>query len=135
MDVIRVVEAPTAAVWSLLVDTERWPDWGPSITSVECATRVIDANSRGRVRTALGLWLPFEVVAFEEGRAWRWRVGGVPATGHRVEALGPSRCRVVFELPLWAWPYAVVCRRALSRIASAAGTGAGVSAPSRRATL
>jgi hypothetical protein len=43
-------------------------------------------------------------------------VAGIPATGHRVEALGPGRCRVVFEVPLLAAPYLAVCRLAAHRI-------------------
>lgn len=119
VDVARVIDASAADAWSLLVDTERWVEWGPSITRVESASRWLRAGSRGRVRTVLGLWLPFEVTRFEEGRAWSWRVRGLVATGHRVEPLGPCRCRVVFEVPRLAWPYALVCRRALRLIALA----------------
>ncbi len=45
------------------------------------------------------------------------------ATGHRVERLGTERCRVVFEVPFWAAPHAVVCRPALRRIARLAAAG------------
>jgi len=83
---------------------------------VEPAAGVVVAGLRGRVRTRLGLSLPFEITAVEPGRAWRWRVAGVAATGHRVEPLGPMRCRVVFEVPRWAAPYALVCRAALRRL-------------------
>jgi hypothetical protein len=116
LEVARLMNASASEAWRLLVDTRRWPEWGPSIRAVECPTRFIGPGSRGRVRTAIGLWFWFEVVEFEEGRRWSWRVGGVPATGHRVEPLGARRCRVVFEVPAPAWPYAVVCRRALRRI-------------------
>lgn len=78
---------------------------------------MVRAGTRGRVRSALGVWLPFEVTHYEEGRAWAWRVCGVHATGHRVEELAPNRCRVVFELPWLAAPYALICRWALRRIA------------------
>jgi hypothetical protein len=116
-DIARIVDAPAAEAWSLLVDTQRWPQWGPSIRKVECETRRLRAHSRGRVRTWWGLWLPFEVAGFEDGHAWSWKVAGIPATGHRVEPLGPRRSRVVFELPAIFLPYAVICRRALARIA------------------
>jgi hypothetical protein len=43
-------------------------------------------------------------------------VAGIPATGHRVEPLGPERCRVVFEVPLLAAPYLAVCRVAALKI-------------------
>jgi len=66
--------------------------------------------SMSRPRSSFAAWAA-------PGRAWRWRVAGVTATGPRVEALGPSRCRVVLEVPLWAAPCAVVCRMALGRMA------------------
>jgi hypothetical protein len=75
---------------------------------------------RGRVQTATGLWLPFEITHWEPERAWTWRVAGVPATGHRVEPLGPQRCRVSFLIPRWAPFYRPVCRSALRRIAALA---------------
>ena len=53
---------------------------------------------------------------YPAGQQWGWEVAGIPATGHRVESLGPDRCRVVFEVPLLAAPYLTVCRLAAQRI-------------------
>ena len=112
--VSRVVAADRDAVWELLRDTERWPAWGPSVSDVRSTERVIDTGTTGEVQIAGGPWVPFEITACENYR-WAWRVGKVPATGHRVEDASGG-CRVVFEIPLVAAGYAVVCERALSRI-------------------
>jgi hypothetical protein len=55
-------------------------------------------------------------MAFEPVRYWDWRVGGITATGHRVDPLGPHHCRLAFTMPRWAAPYRVICRAALKRI-------------------
>jgi hypothetical protein len=110
------VRAPAAAAWELFVDTRRWPEWGPSVARVDCPVRCIGQGPHGRVQTAFGLWLSFQVTEFRAGHCWRWRVAGIAATGHRVEALGPDRCRVVFEVPVVAAPYLLVCRWAAQRI-------------------
>ena len=115
-DVEAVIDAPADEAWSLLTDTERWTEWGPSVRAVVSSTRAVTTGTHGRVRTAFGIWLPFRVDHFVAGRSWSWRIAGLPATGHRVEPLGLHRCRVVFEVPLIAAAYAVVCRRALGRI-------------------
>ncbi len=113
--VSRDVEAPAETVWTLLVEPDLWPAWGPSVTAVECDAERIETGTTGRVRTLGGLWLPFTVTACAD-RRWTWRVGPVPATGHRVTSHGDLRCRAAFEVPLLAAPYAVVCAVALRRI-------------------
>lgn len=116
--VSRPVAAPAEEVWSLLVDTRRWPDWGPSVTAVECTDREIRAGSTGRVRTPLGVWLPFEVTTRADYR-WTWRVAGIPAPGHRVEPRDAG-CVVAFDLHPLAAPYVPVCVVALRRISALA---------------
>jgi hypothetical protein len=107
---------PAAAAWQLLVDTARWPQWGPSVARVESDERYISAGSSGRVQTPIGVWIPFRVTEFIAGYHWSWEVADIPATGHRIESLGSHRCRVVFEVPLLAAPYLAVCRLAAKRI-------------------
>ena len=140
----RDIAAEPSVVWNLLVDTDRWSQWGPSVAAVELTgveqagaeltgagltgagrddadpdgepeERWIRSGSTGRVRTVLGMWIPFVVTDFEPGRSWGWRVAGVPATTHRVVPRERG-CRVEFGVPIVAAPYALVCRAALRRI-------------------
>ncbi len=114
------VAAPAEVAWNLLVDVERWPEWGPSVRSARLLSERFGDGTRGLVTTALGFDLPFEVTSFEPGRSWSWSVAGVPATGHRVESTGEDACRVGFGVPAIALPYLVVCRVAIARIAEIA---------------
>jgi hypothetical protein len=84
---------------------------------VEPADQVIAAGSRGRILTAVGFWLPFEITRLDPGAYWAWRVGGVEATGHRLAPVPAGGTRVIFELPAWAFAYWPVCRTAAIRIA------------------
>jgi hypothetical protein len=119
IEVSQKLDVPADRAWTLLTDTRRWPEWGPSVRAVTCADREIRAGSTGTIGTVLGITVPFEVVACEPYR-WTWRIARIPATGHRVDPLGGDRCRVVFEVPLPAAGYVPVCRRALDRIAELA---------------
>jgi len=110
----RFVGADPDVVWDLLCETDRWPEWGPSVSDVRSSDRRIEAGTTGEVQVAGGPWVPFEITSCEDYR-WTWRVAKIPATGHRVDA-APGGCRVVFEIPLVAAGYAVVCERALRRI-------------------
>jgi hypothetical protein len=123
LTVSRVVDAPADAAWTLLTDTARWSEWGPSVAAVDCPTRFVSAGTTGRIRIAgVGVWVPFAVDSYTDGggagfeRRWTWRVARLPATGHRVEPLD-GQCRVSFEVPLLAAGYVPACRRALDRIA------------------
>lgn len=120
VELSRVVDAPADAVWDLFTDPARWPEWGPSVGAVDCEADRLRPGTTGRVRVA-GVWVPFEVdVCDDERYRWTWRVAKIPATGHRVDPLGEHRCRAVFEIPILAGGYAVVCERALRRIAELA---------------
>ncbi|MBP1921258.1 hypothetical protein J2751_000241 [Halorubrum alkaliphilum] len=116
--VAREVRTSPESAIEALRDTRTWSEWSPSIGSVESDDRFVREGTRGRVRVA-GAWIPFEVTAFS-GRQWRWRVAGIPATGHRVEAYADDseRCRVAIEVPIVAAGYVPVCRRALDRFAT-----------------
>ncbi|MBK1645171.1 hypothetical protein CKO25_11035 [Thiocapsa imhoffii] len=112
----RIIDAPAAAVWRVLIDTREWPLWGPSVRAVESPSPLIGPGLRGRIQTPVGLWLPFEITRWEPEHAWAWRIAGLDATGHRVAALDPGRCCVTFDIPRWAPFYRLVCDVALRRI-------------------
>lgn len=118
LEASHVIAAPADEAWDLLVDTTRWPEWSPTIREVEATDRRIRNGTRGRVRVP-GVWLPFRVTHVDRSeRRWKWRVAGLPGPVHRVDDLGPDRCRVTFELPLGAAGYAPVCLEALESIAA-----------------
>ena len=112
------VNAAADVVWQILVDTSRWVEWGPSIRAVDSTERFLTALSSGHVRTFLGFSVPFAVTRFEPGRSWSWHIFGIPATTHTVESLGANRTRLLFGVPLIAFPYLVVCFVAMKRIRS-----------------
>jgi uncharacterized protein YndB with AHSA1/START domain len=116
LDVGTHIDAPFSRVWRLLTDTQTWTHWGPSVREVDSTERFIRAGLTGRIRTPFGVWVPFIIDTFEPEHYWDWRVGGVAATGHRVDPRGPDQCRLTFTVPVWAAGYTVVCRVALNRI-------------------
>jgi hypothetical protein len=87
------------------------------VKAVECRDRFIRQGTEGKVKTAVGICVPFIITAYEEGRFWAWKVAGVPATGHRVESQEEGLCKLTFEVPLLAAPYGYICKIALDRIA------------------
>lgn len=112
----REIDAPAQVLWHLLTDLERWPEWGLSVRSAALDGENLERGATGSVTTAVGVDLNFEITDYDEGRSWAWNVAGIPATDHRVESLGPDRCRVGFGVPWAAAPYLAVCEIALRRL-------------------
>ena len=88
-----------------------------TVRAVRCSRRRIQLGSEGSVQTPLGFWLPFLITEFVPGAYWAWKVASIRATGHGVRPLGAGRCELIFELPVLAAPYALICRVAANRIA------------------
>ena len=112
----REIDAPAHTLWGLLTDPQQWPSWGPSVRDVELKGERFELGATGTVTTVVGVKLNFEVVDFDPGAGWAWKVAGVPATDHTVEPLGADRCRVGFGVPWVAVPYLSVCQLALQRL-------------------
>lgn len=73
----RHIDAPTDLVWEVLADVDHWPDWLPTVDSVE---RLDDGpftlGSRARVRQPRLPRADWEVVELVEGRLFTWRSTG-----------------------------------------------------------
>ncbi len=117
LTVDRVVAAPPAAVWGVLVDLDAWPKWGPTIRGARLDEphTELALGVTGTVETSLLVPVPFVVTDFEPGRHWAWTVAGVPATHHWVDPMDHG-ARVGMAVPWWAAPYVTVCAIALRRI-------------------
>jgi uncharacterized membrane protein len=82
------VQAPPERVWEIFSDVERWPEWTPTVDSVErLDAGRIHLGARTRIRQpklAVAVW---EVTKFEDGQYFEWvsKVPGMRTTGgHRV---------------------------------------------------
>jgi polyketide cyclase/dehydrase/lipid transport protein len=127
----RAVAAPVDAVWALLVDLDAWPHWGPTVTAARLDDdgRTLTGGAHGAVRTPAGLWLPFAVTELippvagaGSAAQWSWRVGGVPATTHRVRSQGAGSV-VELGAPWWAPAYLPVLEVATRRLAALGEAG------------
>jgi len=98
----RSYNASPSLVWNVITDTVQWPQRGPTVKRVELAERFIRKGSRGRVLTAIGIWLPFVIVEYEHAGFWSWKVASVKATGHRIQTTNTGDCSLWFEIPIIA---------------------------------
>ncbi len=117
------IAAPAEVVWQLLTDTDRWPQWGPSIRRAQVNGGSLKRGATGTVTIVIGVDVPFEITDLVAGERWSWKVAGIGATDHVVEKIDSQRCRVGFGVPLVAAPYLAVCRLALHRIDRLATAG------------
>lgn len=113
----RFIRAPADEAWALIARTGSWPLWGPSVSAVQPVNETLTVGMRGRVRTPVGIWLPFHITSCNPPHSWAWSVLSIPASTHSVEPV-PGGCRISFSVPTPALPYLIVCRVALTRIAA-----------------
>jgi len=73
----RHIDAPPQRVWDVLFDVARWPQWTPTVDTVE---RLEDGplvvGSRVRIRQPRLPRAVWEVTEVVEGRSFSWQAGG-----------------------------------------------------------
>src|SRR5690349_973004 len=73
----RHVDAPPGRVWEVMVDVARWPEWTPTVESVEVADgRPLHLGSSAEVRQPRlprARWTVSELV---DGRSFTWEATG-----------------------------------------------------------
>jgi len=111
-----IMAANASDVWRIITDTSLWPEWGPSVLDVQCSDRFILSGSKGAVKTVMGLSLAFTITSLKKEREWRWAVGGIDATGHRIIPINDDCCMLFFDMPIWTILYSIICLVALDRI-------------------
>jgi uncharacterized membrane protein len=73
----RHIDAPTRKVWDVLFDVTRWPDWTPTIDSVERLDEgPFRVGSRARVRQPRLPQASWEVTRVVDGRDFTWEARG-----------------------------------------------------------
>jgi uncharacterized membrane protein len=84
------IDAPVERVWAVLMDVERWPDWSPTMTSVErLEPGMLRPGSSARIkqpRLPLAVWRVTELVP-HRSFTWSAHARGVTTVARHVVAV------------------------------------------------
>jgi hypothetical protein len=109
------ISASPDQIWPFLAEFDRWPQWGISISAVESEAQQIASGVTGRVRTRLGLWLPFTINRVDAHSFWDWTVAGVRATEHYLNPRS-GYTQVGFTAPWLVAPYTLAMNASLRKL-------------------
>lgn len=101
-EVNEEIDGAPSDVWAVLADVERWPDWCPTMTSVQ---RLDDGpfgvGSAAEIRQPKLPRAIWRVTEFEPGRRFQWTTTslGVTTSGdHRIDPLPGGRARITLTI-------------------------------------
>jgi hypothetical protein len=107
------IQASPQRVWTVMSEIERWPEWTPTVHSVQrLDSGPLAPGKRARICQPRLPPTDWQVTGLDEGRSFTWvaRSPGVSVTAHhRVEAMeGGSRATLAIQFggvlgPLVGW--------------------------------
>lgn len=116
------VDAPAETVWAVLSDATGWPEWTPTVTSVELVGGgPLQMGSRARIKQPRIPMTEWTVTELAPGRGFTWesRGPGVLAVArHTVDPIDDGRTRVrlsVSQSGLIGGPVGLLYRRLTDR--------------------
>ena len=78
-------------VWDRYIHPQRWSEWSPQISSVDCSDETIRAGSTGTVHGPCGIGVDFEILQLDdEKRCWNWRVKAAFVTLELLHGVEPT---------------------------------------------
>jgi uncharacterized protein YndB with AHSA1/START domain len=113
------IDAPIEQVWDVLVDVERWPEWSPTMTTVQrLEGGIFRPGSTARIkqpRLPEAVWRVSAMVP-QKSFTWSAHARGVTAVArHVVAAREEGGTRAASELD-WHGPLALLTRIFFSRL-------------------
>jgi len=111
----RHIDADAAAAWDVLFDVARWPEWTPTIDSVERLDNgPLVVGSRTSVRQPKLPRATWEVTEVEDGRSFIWEASGpgmrtiarhevVPDANGCTVSLSIEQTGPMGAVAAWAW--------------------------------
>jgi carbon monoxide dehydrogenase subunit G len=101
------IAAPPEAVWKVLIDVERWPEWTASTTKVERVEKsAFGLGSQARIEQPKLAKTVWTVVRFEPATRFDWEsrtTGSHTIAGHIIEPSGTgSKVTLTVHVSGWA---------------------------------
>jgi uncharacterized protein YndB with AHSA1/START domain len=108
------IAAPSARVWAVIADVERWSEWTASITRI----RLLDAGplavgTRARIEQPKFPAMVWRVTAVEPGRSFTWETrgfGGGAVGTHEVADDGRGGSVATLTIEQFGWLNALLAR-------------------------
>lgn len=102
MQTAREVQATRERLWQVVSDVIRWPEWTPSMTSVEFVHEDgLKVGATVRIRQPRLRPLTWTVSAYEPGRMFAWQctaAGVLTVAEHLIEPVGTGASRLTLTL-------------------------------------